>query len=100
MINRAGTIQLMPSMKFNFVVGGVGQPLSLLLKCSPMIDDIALYDTTCPLGVAVDLSHINTKSTVSGFLPCNDGLQAALEDANIVFMLAGVHQTVLSLFIY
>jgi malate dehydrogenase len=45
--------------------GGIGQPLSLLLKLNDNIDHLALYDVAPYVpGVAVDISHINTKSKV------------------------------------
>ena len=45
--------------------GGIGQPLSLLLKLNPKIDELSLYDVV-PLvaGVAADVSHINTPAQV------------------------------------
>ena len=70
-------------------LGGVGQPLSMLLKCSPFVDHLAVYDIVSAHGVATDLSHINTKCRVSGYLPENNGLSLALKDANVVFIAAG-----------
>ncbi|KAK9767396.1 Malate dehydrogenase, cytoplasmic [Basidiobolus ranarum] len=70
--------------------GGIGQPLSLLLKQSTLIDHLSLYDIVNGLGVAADLSHINTPSKVTGHVPENDGLKEALTDANIVVIPAGV----------
>jgi malate dehydrogenase len=46
--------------------GGIGQPLSLLLKLNPRVSELALYDIVGGPGVAADVSHINTKSNVSG----------------------------------
>ena len=49
--------------------GGIGQPLSLLLKNKlPAGSDLALYDVA-PFtpGVAVDLSHIPTDVNVKGY---------------------------------
>ncbi|KAK1920401.1 malate DEHYDROGENASE, NAD-dependent [Pyrenophora teres f. teres] len=40
--------------------GGIGQPLSLLLKNCQLIDELALYDVVNTPGVAADLSHIST----------------------------------------
>ena len=42
--------------------GGIGQPLSLLLKACPLIDELALYDVVNSPGVAADLSHISSKA--------------------------------------
>lgn len=46
--------------------GGIGQPLSLLLKQSPLVTDLRLYDIVHTPGVAADLSHIDTPSKVTG----------------------------------
>ncbi|KAF4468367.1 malate dehydrogenase [Fusarium albosuccineum] len=72
------------------VSGQIGQPLSLLLKSSPLVTDLRLYDVVHAVGVATDLSHIDTASTVTGYLPENDGLQKALSGADIVLISAGI----------
>ncbi|KJE97158.1 malate dehydrogenase [Capsaspora owczarzaki ATCC 30864] len=69
--------------------GGIGQPLSLLLKESTLVSDLALYDIANTPGVAADLSHINTKSTVKGYTGA-DQLGAALKGASVVVIPAGV----------
>jgi malate dehydrogenase len=38
--------------------GGIGQPLSMLLKLSPNIDHLACYDIVGTPGVAADISHV------------------------------------------
>lgn len=43
-----------------------------------------------PIGVAADISHINTKSTVTGFDPTPSGLAKCLEGSDIVLIPAGV----------
>ncbi|ESZ89835.1 malate dehydrogenase [Sclerotinia borealis F-4128] len=70
--------------------GGIGQPLSLLLKLNPRVTDLALYDIRGGPGVAADISHINTKSKVKGYEPTPSGLAAALTGAEIVLIPAGV----------
>ncbi|KAJ1654562.1 Malate dehydrogenase, cytoplasmic, partial [Dispira simplex] len=70
--------------------GGIGQPLSLLLKGNTSISHLSLYDLFNTPGVAADLSHINTPAKVTGHLPENDGLKQALTDAHIVVIPAGV----------
>lgn len=70
--------------------GGIGQPLSLLLRLSPYVDDLNLYDVVNSPGVAADLSHICAKGAVKGFLPKDDGLQKALTGADIVVIPAGI----------
>ncbi|XP_026679468.1 malate dehydrogenase, mitochondrial-like [Diaphorina citri] len=47
--------------------GGIGQPLSLLLKQSPLVDHLSLYDIVHTPGVAADLSHIESKAHVQAF---------------------------------
>ena len=42
------------------------------------------------VGVAADISHINTKSKVTGYVPDGTGLQDALSGAEIVLIPAGV----------
>ena len=41
-------------------------------------------------GVAADIGHINTKSTVTGYQPDANGLKQALAGAEIVLIPAGV----------
>ncbi|GAP88524.1 putative malate dehydrogenase [Rosellinia necatrix] len=70
--------------------GGIGQPLSLLLKLSPLVDELALYDVVNTPGVATDLSHISSTAKVTGYLPPNDGGKAAMKDADIIVIPAGI----------
>lgn len=70
--------------------GGIGQPLSLLLKLNPRVSDLALYDIRGGPGVAADISHVNTKSKVTGYNVGSEGLKSALEGAEIVLIPAGV----------
>ncbi|KAL4782746.1 lactate/malate dehydrogenase [Aspergillus varians] len=70
--------------------GGIGQPLSLLLKTSPLIDELALYDVVNTPGVAADLSHISSVARISGYLPKDDGLKNALTGTDIVVIPAGI----------
>jgi hypothetical protein len=44
--------------------GGIGQPLSLLIKMSPLVSDLNLYDIANVKGVVADLSHCNTPAKV------------------------------------
>ncbi|OJD35392.1 malate dehydrogenase [Diplodia corticola] len=70
--------------------GGIGQPLSLLLKLNPRVSELALYDIRGGPGVAADVSHINTKSNVKGYDPTPSGLRECLEGSEIVLIPAGV----------
>jgi malate dehydrogenase len=71
--------------------GGIGQPLSLLLKNHPLTTELNLYDLA-PItpGVAADLSHINTPAKVAGF--CGDAkeMEKALDGCDVIVVPAGV----------
>lgn len=49
--------------------GGIGQPLSLLLKADPLVTSLSLYDIRGAPGVAADVSHIDTPGEVRALLP-------------------------------
>lgn len=44
--------------------GGIGQPMSLLLKLSGKIEHLSLFDIVNTPGVAADISHCNSKGKV------------------------------------
>lgn len=69
--------------------GGIGQPLSLLLKQTPLISKLALYDIVATPGVAADLSHIETRGQVSSHLGPEE-LDSALQGCDVVVIPAGV----------
>ncbi|KAL4241468.1 malate dehydrogenase [Abortiporus biennis] len=68
--------------------GGIGQPLSLLLKIDPLVSSLSLYDIRGAPGVAADVSHVDTNSEVRGY-PA-DKLDEALEGVKVVVIPAGV----------
>ncbi|AIN97510.1 mitochondrial malate dehydrogenase [Leishmania panamensis] len=68
--------------------GGIGQPLSLLLKCSPLVTDLSLYDIRGGTGVAADLFHIPSPAEVTGF--ASDELEKAVKGADLVLVAAGI----------
>lgn len=89
--------------------GGIGQPMGLLLKQSPLVTQLSLYDIVntpgqtrikrkmpdmwmiiafC-VGVAADLSHICTVAKVTGYQG-TEHLAAALEGAQVVAIPAGL----------
>ncbi|CAG8688829.1 22360_t:CDS:2 [Cetraspora pellucida] len=70
--------------------GGIGQPLSLLLKLNECVTELALYDIVNSPGVAADLGHINTPARVTGYLPADEGLKRALTNAHLIVIPAGV----------
>merc|ERR1712165_388968 len=69
--------------------GGIGQPLSMLLKLNPAITQLHLFDIVATPGVAADLSHIETPGRVAGFMGA-DQAEASLAGAEIVVIPAGV----------
>jgi len=71
--------------------GGIGQPLSLLLKNSPLIDHLSLYDVQNTKGVGADLSHIETKCKVTAYVGA-DQLLDSLKGCAIVVIPAGVQR--------
>jgi len=68
--------------------GGIGQPLSLLLKNDPLVSSLSLYDIRGAPGVAADVSHVDTGSEVQGYTA--DQLDHALEGVKVVVIPAGV----------
>ncbi|KAF7836664.1 malate dehydrogenase, mitochondrial [Senna tora] len=69
--------------------GGIGQPLSLLMKLNPLVTSLSLYDIAGTPGVAADVSHINTRSEVVGYQG-EEELGKALEGSDVVIIPAGV----------
>merc|ERR1719188_1716524 len=69
--------------------GGIGQPLSLLLKLNPRVTTLTCFDVA-PItpGVACDLSHISTNSGCTGYT--GDNLHEALDGCEVVVIPAGV----------
>ena len=70
--------------------GGIGQPLSLLLKMNlPKSFELSLYDiSSANLGVGVDLSHIPNEVKVSSYIDGDIG--KCLEGCDLVLISAGV----------
>ncbi|GAV51803.1 hypothetical protein ZYGR_0AF02740 [Zygosaccharomyces rouxii] len=68
--------------------GGIGQPLSLLMKLNPLVTELSLYDVRLAPGVAQDLSHISTNSVCQGFE--KEEIARALQGAQVVIVPAGV----------
>ena len=66
--SKARSFSTTPSRNFKVCVlgagGGIGQPLSLLLKAEPLVTSLSLYDIRGAPGVAADVSHVDTNSEV------------------------------------
>merc|ERR1712203_354760 len=79
--------------------GGIGQPLSLLMGMDSNVGDLRIFDLNvamvAPAGVATDLSHLERKCKVKGYVmevgknPI-DYLEDCLKDCNLVLVPAGV----------
>jgi len=71
------------------MAGGIGQPLSLLLKLNPRVTALTGYDVA-PFtpGVGVDLAHCSSNSSCVGYT--GDDLTKALDGADVVVIPAGV----------
>ncbi|RLN34334.1 malate dehydrogenase, chloroplastic-like [Panicum miliaceum] len=69
--------------------GGIGEPLSLLIKMSPLVSALRLYDIANVNGVAADISHCNTPVEVAGFTG-KEELAGSLAGADVVVIPAGV----------
>ena len=61
--------------------GGIGKPLSMLLKLNPRVSRLALY-TARTRGVAEDIGHIETLAPVSAHVGPHH-LEEALQVGNI-----------------
>lgn len=69
--------------------GGIGQPLALLLKHSPMITQLACYDLApFTAGVAADLSHIETPCQVTAYT--SGQLEECVTGSSLVVIPAGM----------
>ena len=69
--------------------GGIGQPLSLLVKNNPLVQHLALYDIAHTPGVAADISHCSTPARVTGHLGPGQ-LKDCVEGSDLVVIPAGV----------
>merc|ERR1719183_1014287 len=69
--------------------GGIGQPLSLLLKLNPKVTELSCYDVASVTpGVAADLSHCTSNSKAVGY--SGDDVKKAVKDCHVVVIPAGV----------
>mmetsp|Transcript_7390 Transcript_7390/g.21856 ORF Transcript_7390/g.21856 Transcript_7390/m.21856 type:complete len:324 (+) Transcript_7390:141-1112(+) len=73
--------------------GGIGQPLSLLLKMNSYVDALSLYDVVGTPGVGADVGHIDSPAKVEAFV--GDMNDAAKSEAALEKALQGVHLAVI-----
>ncbi|XP_022741719.1 malate dehydrogenase, glyoxysomal-like [Durio zibethinus] len=69
--------------------GGIGQPLTMLMKMNPLVSVLHLYDVVNTPGVTADISHMDTGAVVRGFLG-QQQLEEALTGMDLVIIPAGV----------
>jgi malate dehydrogenase len=69
--------------------GGIGQPLSLLLKLDPLVTHLSLFDVRATPGVAADISHCCAPAKVAGHVGM-DKVHDALKGMDVVVIPAGV----------
>ncbi|XP_022122158.2 malate dehydrogenase, mitochondrial-like [Pieris rapae] len=67
--------------------GCTGEPLALLLKQCPLLDEIALFDVCATCGYGMELSHVDTKCKVSSYSGAHM-LCDALKGARVVVIVA------------
>ncbi|XP_076757664.1 malate dehydrogenase, mitochondrial [Xylocopa sonorina] len=65
-----------------------GNCLSLLLKQSSLIDELAVFDNKCTYGLALDLNYIDTRCKVSTCNYPEKSLEHTLQGAKIVMIVA------------
>uniref|UniRef100_A0A2P2KXD4 malate dehydrogenase n=1 Tax=Rhizophora mucronata TaxID=61149 RepID=A0A2P2KXD4_RHIMU len=91
--SRMSQYRLSPQASFKVAVlgaaGGIGQSLALLIKMSPLVSALHLYDIANVKGVAADLSHCNTPSQVLDFTGASE-LANCLKGVNVIVIPAGV----------
>ncbi|XP_073220488.1 malate dehydrogenase, glyoxysomal [Cicer arietinum] len=69
--------------------GGIGQPLSMLMKMNPLVSVLHLYDVVNTPGVTSDISHMDTSAVIRGFLGQKQ-LEDALTGMDLVIIPAGI----------
>jgi len=79
--------------------GGIGQPLSMFMAMDPNVKELSIFDLDIamvpPAGVAADLSHLEKKVDVKGYvMPVGqkpiDHTEAALTGCSLVLIPAGM----------
>lgn len=67
------------------VTGKIGQPLCLMLKQSPLIDELCIHDVAPTGGFASELNYVDTNCKVTSFTG-RENLEPALKVLTIVFI--------------
>ncbi|XP_044271068.1 malate dehydrogenase, mitochondrial-like [Tribolium madens] len=72
--------------------GNTGKSMSLMLKQSPFIDELCLYDTQSLEGFTNDLNYVDTKCRVTSYFG-NKDIHKALTKSNIIVILSCFRHT-------
>ncbi|XP_056633206.1 uncharacterized protein LOC130442826 [Diorhabda sublineata] len=67
--------------------GNIGQPLCLLLKQSPLLDELCIHDMVPTAGLAGELNHVDTNCKVVAYTG-KECYQQALQNSKLVVVLA------------
>ncbi len=46
------------------MIGGIGQPMSLLLKLNPLVTELSVYDVPHAVGVGADIGSVTNTAAV------------------------------------
>ncbi|KAK9302741.1 hypothetical protein QLX08_005359 [Tetragonisca angustula] len=65
-----------------------GSSLALFLKQSPLIDEVAIFDSKCVYGLALDLNYIDTRCKISTCNCPETSLEHTLDEAKVVMVVA------------
>ncbi|KAK1121937.1 hypothetical protein K0M31_009787 [Melipona bicolor] len=65
-----------------------GSSLALFLKQSSLIDEVAIFDSKCVYGLALDLNYIDTRCKVSTCNCPETSLEHTLDEAKVVMVVA------------
>ncbi|XP_057670565.1 uncharacterized protein LOC130902438 [Diorhabda carinulata] len=69
------------------LAGNIGQPLCLLLKQSPLLDELCIHDMVPTAGLAGELNHVDTNCKVVAYTG-KECYQQALQNSKLVVVLA------------
>jgi len=100
---KAKAKKVVPAKSFKVCVcggaGGIGQPLSMLMSMNPSVGELCVFDLSVamvpPAGVAADLSHLDKKAEVKGYVMTVgekpiDHLKECLTGCDLVMIPAGM----------
>merc|ERR1711959_745428 len=81
-INRAASVRGF-KVAVAGAAGGIGQPLSLLMKDCDLVSDLRLFDIVNTPGVGADISHIPSPAKVTGHKG-HEEVAAAFDGCDVV----------------